>query len=188
MKYILAIDQGTTSTRAILFTKDGQPFQTGQKEVECLYPKSGWVETDALSIWISVLDVINEVTVKANITLDDVDSIGITNQRETTVVWDKKTGLPVAPAIVWQSRQSAEICDKLIEKKEFIHNDLVILSPYYFVGFIQIENLFFDYISAEGILCTILMSNIILAGIVHARRRPFDFLVTLGIFQSLSKV
>ena len=132
MKYILAIDQGTTSTRAILFTKDGQPFQTGQKEVECLYPKSGWVETDALSIWISVLDVINEVTVKANITLDDVDSIGITNQRETTVVWDKKTGLPVAPAIVWQSRQSAEICDKFIEKKEFIHKKTgLLLNPYF---------------------------------------------------------
>ena len=132
MKYILAIDQGTTSTRAILFTHDGQPFQTGQKEVECLYPKSGWVETDALSIWISVLDVVNEVTVKANITLDDVDSIGITNQRETTVVWDKNTGLPVAPAIVWQSRQSAEICDAFVDKKEFIHRKTgLLLNPYF---------------------------------------------------------
>ena len=72
MKYILAIDQGTTSTRAIFFTHDGLPFQIAQKEVVCTYPASGWVETDALSIWISVLDVINEATVKANITLDDV--------------------------------------------------------------------------------------------------------------------
>ena len=70
MKYFLAIYQGPRSTRAILFTHDGLPFQTGQKEVECLYPKSGWVEQDALAIWISVLDVINEVTVNANITLD----------------------------------------------------------------------------------------------------------------------
>ena len=132
MKYVLAIDQGTTSTRAILFTHDGLPFQTGQKEVECLYPKSGWVEQDALAIWISVLDVINEVTVKANITLDDVDCIGITNQRETTVVWDKNTGLPVAPAIVWQSRQSAEICERFAEKRDFIHKKTgLLLNPYF---------------------------------------------------------
>lgn len=132
MKYILAIDQGTTSTRAIFFTHDGLPFQIAQKEVVCTYPASGWVETDALSIWISVLDVINEATVKANITLDDVDCIGITNQRETTVVWDKKTGLPVAPAIVWQSRQSAQICDALSDKKDFIHERTgLLINPYF---------------------------------------------------------
>ena len=132
MKYILAIDQGTTSTRAILFTHEGVAYQIAQKEVNCSYPASGWVETDALSIWISVLDVITEVTVKGNISFDDIDSIGITNQRETTVIWDKNTGLPVAPAIVWQSRQSASICDSLADKKDFIHKKTgLLINPYF---------------------------------------------------------
>ena len=132
MKYILAIDQGTTSTRAILFTHEGVAYQIAQKEVNCSYPASGWVETDALSIWISVLDVITEVTVKGNISFDDIDSIGITNQRETTVIWDKNTGLPVAPAIVWQSRQSASICDALADKKDFIHKKTgLLINPYF---------------------------------------------------------
>ena len=94
-KYILAIDQGTTSTRAILFNHEGNPFCVAQREVECLFPKSGWVESDALALWVSVIDVVNEVLVKGHISMDDIDSIGITNQRETTIVWDKKTGLPV---------------------------------------------------------------------------------------------
>ena len=104
-KFIMAIDQGTTSTRAILFDKLGQARYMAQREVECLFPHSGWVEQDALVIWISVIDVVNEVLVKANITFDSVDSIGITNQRETAIVWDKETGMPVSNAIVWQSRQ-----------------------------------------------------------------------------------
>ena len=113
MSYILAIDQGTTSSRAILFDRQGKPFQMAQREVKCLFPHSGWVEVDALAIWVSVIDVINEVLIKANLTIDEVDSIGLTNQRETTVVWSKKTGMPVCNAIVWQSRQSADICDAL---------------------------------------------------------------------------
>ena len=92
MKYILAIDQGTTSSRAILFDNNGKPFQIAQREVTCLFPHSGWVEVDALAIWVSVIDVINEVLIKANLTIDDIASIGLTNQRETTVVWSKKTG------------------------------------------------------------------------------------------------
>ena len=101
-KYILAIDQGTTSTRAILFSKAGEATLQAQREVRCRYPQLGFVEQDALELWISVIDVINDVLVQANIDFTMIDAIGITNQRETTIIWDKKTGRPIAPAIVWQ--------------------------------------------------------------------------------------
>ena len=132
MKYILSIDQGTTSSRAILFDKHGHKIETAQREVKCLFPKSGWVEADAIAIWVSVMDVINEVLIKANLTIDDVDSFGLTNQRETTVVWNKKTGMPVYNAIVWQSRQSASICEALMDKKELIHQKTgLLINPYF---------------------------------------------------------
>ena len=132
MKYVLSIDQGTTSSRAILFDKTGQKIQMAQREVKCLFPNSGWVEADAVSIWVSVMDVINEVLIKANLTIDDIDSIGLTNQRETTVVWNKKTGLPVYNAIVWQSRQSADICEALNDQKELIHQKTgLLINPYF---------------------------------------------------------
>ena len=132
MKYVLSIDQGTTSSRAILFDKSGQKIQIAQREVKCLFPNSGWVEADALSIWVSVMDVINEVLIKANLTIDDIDSIGLTNQRETTVVWNKKTGMPVYNAIVWQSRQSADICEALNDKKDLIHQKTgLLINPYF---------------------------------------------------------
>ena len=131
-KYILSIDQGTTSSRAILFDHDGRVCSMAQREVECLFPKPGWVEADALGIWVSVIDVVNEVLVKENVTIDSVDSIGITNQRETSIVWDKKTGLPVYHAIVWQSRQSADICDAFENKKDFIHERTgLLINPYF---------------------------------------------------------
>ena len=132
MKYVLSIDQGTTSSRAILFDKTGQKIQMAQREVKCLFPQSGWVEADALSIWVSVMDVINEVLIKANLTIDDIDSIGLTNQRETTVVWNKKTGLPVYNAVIWQSRQSADICEALMDKKDLIHEKTgLLINPYF---------------------------------------------------------
>ena len=132
MKYILAIDQGTTSSRAILFDNAGKPIQIAQREVTCLFPHSGWVEADALAIWVSVMDVINEVLIKANLTIDDVATIGLTNQRETTVVWSKSTGMPVYNAIVWQSRQSADICDSFAKDKETIHQKTgLIINPYF---------------------------------------------------------
>ena len=132
MKYILSIDQGTTSSRAILFDKHGHKIETAQREVKCLFPNSGWVEADAIAIWVSVMDVINEVLIKANLTIDDVDSFGLTNQRETTVVWNKKTGMPVYNAIVWQSRQSASICEALMDKKELIHQKTgLLINPYF---------------------------------------------------------
>ena len=132
MKYILSIDQGTTSSRAILFDNNGQPVQVAQREVKCFFPNSGWVEADALNIWVSVMDVINEVLIKSNLTIDDIDSIGVTNQRETTVVWSKETGLPVYNAIVWQSRQSADICEALNDQKELIHEKTgLLINPYF---------------------------------------------------------
>lgn len=132
MKYVLAIDQGTTSSRAMLFDKNGQPFQMAQREVHCLFPKSGWVEADAIAIWVSVMDVINEVLIKANISIDDIDSVGLANQRETTIVWSKETGMPVYNAIIWQSRQSAEICENLSDKKELIHQKTgLLMNPYF---------------------------------------------------------
>ena len=131
-KFILSIDQGTTSTRAILFDRQSIPLYQAQREVECLYPHPGWVEQDALAIWVSVIDVINEVLVRANITMKSIDSIAITNQRETSVVWDKETGMPVSKAIVWQSRQTNEICDRLSSKKAFIHSRTgLLINPYF---------------------------------------------------------
>ena len=131
-KYIISIDQGTTSSRAILFDKNGTNCFQAQREIKCVYPKPGWVEVDPLTIWVSVIDVVNEVLVKSNCTFDDIDSIGITNQRETAVVWDKKSGRPVYNAIVWQSRQSLDICNKFEEKNEFIHQKTgLFINPYF---------------------------------------------------------
>lgn len=109
MDYILAIDQGTTSSRAILFDQKGKPVHTSQKEFKQHFPKSGWVEHDAQEIWGSVLSCIAGVLTEANAQPEQVKAIGITNQRETTVVWNKKTGKPIYHAIVWQSRQTTGI-------------------------------------------------------------------------------
>ncbi|KYD22928.1 MAG: glycerol kinase [Caldibacillus debilis] len=120
-KYILAIDQGTTSSRAILFNKKGEIVHTAQKEFTQIFPNPGWVEHNANEIWGSVLAVIATVLAEADVKPEQVAGIGITNQRETTVVWDKETGQPVYNAIVWQSRQTADICEELKEKG---YNDL----------------------------------------------------------------
>ncbi|MBM7705454.1 glycerol kinase [Chryseomicrobium aureum] len=112
MDYILSIDQGTTSSRAILFNREGKPVHTAQKEFTQHFPKSGWVEHDAQEIWGSVLSCIAGVLTEANAQPEQVKAIGITNQRETTVVWNKKTGKPIYHAIVWQSRQTNGIISK----------------------------------------------------------------------------
>jgi len=131
-KFILTIDQGTTSTRALLFNRLGQIVHSAFKDVKCVYPKPSYVETDALELWLSVLAVVNEVLIKANLTLDAIDSIGITNQRETTVVWDKATGMPVYNAIVWQSRQSERYCDALDSYKDVIFKKTgLLINPYF---------------------------------------------------------
>ena len=131
-KYILSIDQGTTSTRAILFNHYGQALCITQKEVACIFPNPGWVEVDAEVIYQSTVDVINELFEKAKITAASIECIGITNQRETTVMWDKETGLPVYNAIVWQSRQTADICDAHESEKDFIRERTgLIINPYF---------------------------------------------------------
>lgn len=100
-KYILALDQGTTSSRAILFDKDGSICGTSQKEFTQIFPKPGWVEHDPMEIWSSQLEVAQDVLKKNKVAAKDVAAIGITNQRETTVVWNRKTGKPIYNAIVW---------------------------------------------------------------------------------------
>lgn len=112
-KYILALDQGTTSSRAILFDKNGAIFATSQKEFTQFFPKSGWVEHDPIEIWKTQLEVAQVVLKENGIAAQDVAAIGITNQRETTVVWDRKTGKPIYNAIVWQDRRTADFCDQL---------------------------------------------------------------------------
>ncbi|MDN4607387.1 glycerol kinase GlpK [Sporosarcina highlanderae] len=115
-KFILAIDQGTTSTRAILFDKKGTVVHMAQREFGQIFPKPGWVEHNANEIWGSVLSVIASVLTESGHQPEDIDGIGITNQRETTVVWDKNTGQPIYNAIVWQSRQTQSIVDELRAK------------------------------------------------------------------------
>ena len=112
-KYIMAIDQGTTSSRAIIFNHKGEQVVASQKEFPQIFPQAGWVEHDANQIWNSVQSVIAEAFIQSNVKPADIEAIGITNQRETTVVWDKKTGLPIYNAIVWQSRQTADLAEKL---------------------------------------------------------------------------
>lgn len=112
-KYVLALDQGTTSTRAILFDENCRICYTVQKEFTQLFPQPGWVEHDANEIWLSVLAVLGDVMIQSGANADEVAAIGITNQRESTVLWDKKTGLPVYSSICWQSRQSADIAEQL---------------------------------------------------------------------------
>ena len=113
MPYILALDQGTTSSRAILFDHDGRIKGTAQREFRQIFPQPGWVEHDPQEIWTSQIGVAVEVLAAASLRPRDVAAIGITNQRETTIVWDRETGQPVMNAIVWQDRRTAETCDRL---------------------------------------------------------------------------
>ncbi|AJT40999.1 glycerol kinase GlpK [Psychromicrobium lacuslunae] len=112
-QYVIAIDQGTTSSRAIVFDHDGNIVSTGQKEHEQIFPKAGWVEHNATEIWDNTREVIGSALSKANLTRHDIAAVGITNQRETAVVWDKNTGEPVYNAIVWQDTRTQDIVDQL---------------------------------------------------------------------------
>jgi glycerol kinase len=133
-QYMLAIDQGTTSSRAILFNKEGELVHTAQKEFQQYFPKPGWVEHNANEIWGSVLSVIAAVLTESGTQPTDIHGIGITNQRETTVVWNKKTGRPIYNAIVWQSRQTQGIVDELKDEdleKWFQEKTGLRLDPYF---------------------------------------------------------
>lgn len=134
MKYILALDQGTTSSRAILFDHDGLIKAVAQKEIKQLFPKPGWVEHDPEEIWKSQCSVAIEATKKAGIFKEDVAAMGITNQRETTILWDRRTGDPLYNAIVWQDRRTSDICASLKEEgleKVFRKKTGLLLDPYF---------------------------------------------------------
>ncbi|MCC3355358.1 glycerol kinase GlpK [Bacillus sp. REN16] len=135
-QYILSLDQGTTSTRAILFNQEGEIVHVAQKEFTQIFPKPGWVEHNANEIWGSVLSVMASVLSEANVKAEQIAGIGITNQRETTVVWDKETGQPVYNALVWQSRQTASICEELKAQglSDTFRNKTGLLIDAYFSG------------------------------------------------------
>jgi len=135
-KYILAFDQGTTSSRAILFNHAGEIVQTAQNEFTQIYPKAGWVEHDPMEIWGTQSGVAREVLETAGVKPSEVAAIGITNQRETTVVWDKNTGKPVYNAIVWQCRRTADICDQLKADgyEDYIRENTGLVVDAYFSG------------------------------------------------------
>lgn len=133
-KYVMAIDQGTTSSRAIIFNKKGEKIASSQKEFPQIFPQAGWVEHNANQIWNSVQSVIAGAFIESSIKPGQIEAIGITNQRETTVVWDKKTGLPIYNAIVWQSRQTAPIADQLKQEghTNMIHEKTGLVIDAYF--------------------------------------------------------
>lgn len=132
----MALDQGTTSSRAILFNKNAEIVQVAQKEFKQIYPKPGWVEHDPMEIWGSQMGVAREVLETAGVRPQEVAAIGITNQRETTVVWDKNTGKPIYNAIVWQCRRTAPICDELKKRglEEYIKDNTGLVIDAYFSG------------------------------------------------------
>ena len=134
-KYVLALDAGTTSSRAILFNHESEIVSVAQKEFTQIYPKPGWVEHDPMEIWATQSGVVSEAMAKVGATADDIAAIGITNQRETTVVWDRKTGEPVYNAIVWQCRRTASYADDFNAIPGFADyvqdNTGLILDPYF---------------------------------------------------------
>ena len=113
MTYILALDQGTTSSRSIIFDRDGAVVSVGQKEFRQIYPESGWVEHDPEEVWSSQVETIREALGSADFSASDIVAVGITNQRETTILWDRKTGEPVYNAVVWQDRRTSEFCNRI---------------------------------------------------------------------------
>lgn len=135
-EYIAALDQGTTSSRCILFDKQGNIKSMAQKEFTQIYPKAGWVEHDPMDIWSSQISVMTEAMAKINAKAEDIAAIGITNQRETTIVWDKHTGIPVYNAIVWQCRRTSYIIDELIEAEldSMIREKTGLIPDAYFSG------------------------------------------------------
>ena len=133
-KFVMALDAGTTSNRCILFNEKGEMCSVAQKEFTQYFPKPGWVEHDAIEIWLTQYAVAAEALAKLNVTAADIAAIGITNQRETTIVWDKVTGEPVYHAIVWQDRRTAEYCDSLVAKglkESFRAKTGLVIDPYF---------------------------------------------------------
>ena len=134
-KYIVALDQGTTSSRAVLFDRNANIIDIAQREFTQIYPKPGWVEHDPMEIWATQSSVLTEVLAKTDVHPDEVAAIGITNQRETTIVWEKETGKPVYNAIVWQCRRTADYCTGLKQNEEMVRyireNTGLVVDPYF---------------------------------------------------------
>ena len=134
-KYIVALDQGTTSSRAVLFDRNANIIDIAQREFTQIYPKPGWVEHDPMEIWATQSSVLTEVLAKTDVHPDEVAAIGITNQRETTIVWEKETGKPVYNAIVWQCRRTADYCTGLKQNEEMVRyireNTGLVIDPYF---------------------------------------------------------
>lgn len=137
MSYLLALDQGTTSSRAIIFNEYGQVHATAQRETHIQTPQSGWVEQDAMEIWTTQIGVVQQALASAGILAKDIQAIGLTNQRETTVVWDRRNGKPLAPAIIWQDRRASDWCNRLIQQnfQEKIQQKTGLrIDPYFSAG------------------------------------------------------
>ena len=133
-KYIMALDAGTTSNRCILFNRNGEIKSVAQKEFTQYFPHSGWVEHDAQEIWLTQYSVASEALAKIGAKAEDIAAIGITNQRETTIVWDKETGEPIHHAIVWQDRRTADYCESLVEKglaEPYRDKTGLVIDPYF---------------------------------------------------------
>lgn len=131
-KFILSLDQGTTSSRAIIFNRHGEIISVAQKPFTQYFPKPGWVEHDAKEIWGSQIAVLTEALAKSGLEAKDIAGVGVTNQRETTIVWDRATGEPVCHAIVWQDRRTAKYCDSLRDKSEWIRAKTGLMIDAYF--------------------------------------------------------
>ena len=134
MTYILSLDQGTTSSRAVLFRTDSSIASFAQKEITQHYPRTGWVEHAPQEIWETSRQVACECLAAANIAAHELAAVGITNQRETTLVWDRKSGQPIYPAIVWQDRRTAELCARLKAEgmePQFRQKTGLLLDPYF---------------------------------------------------------
>lgn len=137
MSYLLSLDQGTTSSRAIIFDEHGKVYASAQRETQIKTPHSGWVEQDAMEIWTTQITVVQQAIASARLLAKDIKALGLTNQRETTVVWDKRTGKPFAPAIVWQDRRATDWCNQLVQNNlsEKIHKTTGLrIDPYFSAG------------------------------------------------------
>lgn len=137
MSYLLALDQGTTSSRAIIFNEHGQVQATAQRETHIKTPHSGWVEQDAQEIWTTQIAVVQQALASAHILAKDIKAIGLTNQRETTIVWDKRNSQPLAPAIIWQDRRATEWCNQLTQQNlldKIQHKTGLRIDPYFSAG------------------------------------------------------
>ena len=135
-KYVLALDQGTTSSRAILFDNEQNIIAVQQREFEQIYPQQGWVEHNPMEIWSTQYGVMNEVVAQSGVDAHDIAAIGITNQRETTILWEKATGRPIYNAIVWQCRRTAPLCEELKRQglEDYIREHTGLLIDAYFSG------------------------------------------------------